>query len=254
MFFYLSKLLAFAISPLVWVFALLLWALLTRREDRRKKLLIWGLAVFYFFGNPFVVDECFRQWEPVTPDVDLGSENYDAAIVLGGIGSVDMRLEKINFGYSCDRLFQALPLYYKGRVKRIIFTGGSGSIEFPEKKEGVYVAKYLQSIHFPDSGFIIEPHSRNTFENAVFTKKITDSLGVKNVLLITSAFHMRRSLAIFEKAGYKNITPYATNRVSGARRFTPDHLLLPNAEAFLSVQLLIHEWIGYLTYKLRGYA
>ena len=255
MFFYLSKLLAFLFSPLVWVFFLIFYSFLTKVERRAKKLRIAAVIVLLICSNAFVVDECFRQWEPVTPDIDLMNTTYDGAIVLGGIGDVDLRLQKLNFGWSGDRLFQTLALYYTGRIRRIIFTGGSGSIEFPEKKEGFYVKKYLQSIHFPDSALVIESSSKNTYENAVFTRKLLDSLEIKgNFLLVTSAYHMPRALAVFKKAGYTHLTPYLTNRISGVRRFTPDHLIIPSAGALLSLEVLIHEWVGYVTYKLKGYA
>ncbi len=254
MFFYLSKLLAFLFSPLVWVFFLLIYSFKTKVEGRAKKLRIATLIVLYVCSNSFLVDECFRAWEPVTPDYDLMSTKYEGAIVLGGIGDIDLRLQKINFGRSGDRLFQTLPLFYNGRIKKVIFTGGSGSIEFPEKREALYVRKYLKSIHFPDSALIIESESKNTYENAVFTKKILDSLHISgNFLLVTSAYHMPRSLAIFKKAGYKQITPYITNRSSGLRRFTFDHLFIPNPGALIALELLIHEWMGYLTYQLKGY-
>lgn len=255
MFFYLSKLIAFLFSPLVWVFLLFLYSFFTKIETRARKLRIAAVVILFLCSNPFLVDECFRAWEPVTPDYDLMSTTYDGAIVLGGIGEVDMRLQKLNFGWSGDRLFQTLQLYHKGRIKRIIFTGGSGSIEFPEKREGIYVQKYLRSIHIPDSAMVIESASKNTYENAVFTKKLMDSLGLHgHFLLITSSYHMPRSMAVFKKAGYTHLTPYITNRMSGVRRFTPDHLLVPNSGALFSLEYLIHEWIGYLIYKLKGYA
>jgi uncharacterized SAM-binding protein YcdF (DUF218 family) len=255
MFFYLSKILAFIISPIVWVFALLVWSFFTKIERRARRLRIAAIVVLYIFSNPFLVDEGFRAWEPVTEDHDLVTARYDAAIVLGGIGDVDLRLQKINFGASADRLLQTLKLYHEGKVGKIIYTGGSGSVEFPEKKEGLYVRKYLKQIHFPDSALIVESESRNTYENAVFTKRLLDSLHIKGkFLLVTSAFHMNRSMAIFRKAGFSNITPYVTNRSSGIRRKTPDHLFVPNAGALLGSDLLIHEWVGYLIYKLRGYA
>lgn len=255
MFFILSKILAFLFSPMVWVVGLLFYSFFTKVESRAKKLRITSLVILYLGCNSFIVDELFRAWEPVTPDIDLMSTKYDGAIVLGGIGDIDLRLGKINFGHSGDRLFQALPLYYNGRVKKIIFTGGSGSIEFPEKREGLFVQKYLRSIHFPDSALVLEYNSKNTYENAVFTKKILDSLKIKGTfLLITSAYHMPRSVAVFKKAGYQNIVPYITNRSSGIRRFTFDHLFIPNAGTFFSLEFLIHEWMGYLTYKLKGYA
>jgi uncharacterized SAM-binding protein YcdF (DUF218 family) len=255
MFFFFSKVLAFLISPIVWVAGLLAWAVFTKKPGRAKKLLITALSLLYIFSNPFLVDEGFRAWEPVTPDHDLLPDRYEAAIVLGGIGDVDLRLQKINFGASADRLMQTLKLYHEGKIKKIIFTGGSGSVEFPEKKEGRYVHKYLRQIHIPDSAMIIESESRNTYENAVFTKKIIDSLQLKGpFLLVTSGFHMNRSMAIFKKAGFDSLTPYVTNRSSGIRRRTPDHLFIPNAGALFGSDMLIHEWVGYLIYKLRGYA
>lgn len=255
MFFYLSKLLAFFFSPIVWIFGLLLYSLITKIETRARRLRWTSILLLFICSNSFFVDECYRFWEPVTPDYDLMTTKYEGAIVLGGIGGIDLRLKKINFGYSGDRLFQTLPLLKNGRIKKIIFTGGSGSIEFPEKREGTFVKKYLNSIGIADSNLIIENDSKNTYENAVFTKKILDSLKIDgNFLLITSAYHMPRAMAVFKKAGYKNITPYLVNKVSGIRRFTPDHLLIPNADALFSLQFLIHEWIGYVTYKIKGYA
>jgi uncharacterized SAM-binding protein YcdF (DUF218 family) len=224
-------------------------------EGRAKKLRVTALIILYVCCNSFVVDELYRAWEPVTPDYDLLTTKYEGAIVLGGIGGIDQRLQKLNFGWSGDRLFQVLPYYYSGRIKKIIFTGGSGSIEFPENKEGIYVKKYLKSIHIPDSALVIEKESRNTYENAVFTKKILDSLGLKGpFMLVTSSYHMPRAMAVFKKAGYNNLIAYPTNRMSGERRFTLDHLLIPSADALFSLQFLIHEWMGYLVYKLKGYA
>jgi uncharacterized SAM-binding protein YcdF (DUF218 family) len=254
-FFYLSKILAFLFSPLVWVFLLLLYSFITRIETRAKRLRIAALVVLYVFSNSFLVDECFRAYEPVTPDIDSSDARYEGAIILGGIGDIDLRQKKIIFGVSADRLFQTLPLYYQKKIRYIVFSGGSGSIEFPEKREGIYVRKYLHSIGIPDTSLIVESTSKNTYENAVFTRRILDSLQLKgNYLLVTSAFHMPRSMAIFKKAGFKNITPFITNKSSGIRRYTFDHLFIPDPGALISIEVLIHEWVGYLIYKIKGYA
>lgn len=255
MFFILSKILAFFLSPIVWVFGLLVYSFLTKIETRAKKLRIAAIAVLYLSCNSFFVDELFRAYEPVTPDYDLMKTHYDGAIVLGGIGGIDMRLQKINFSYAGDRLFQTLRLYKTGRIDKIIFTGGSGSIEFPEHKEALYVQKYLREIQFPDSALMFESESRNTYENAIFTKKMLgDSLMNSKFLLVTSAYHMPRSLAVFKKAGFTNLTAYPTNRSSGVRRFSFDHLLIPNIDAAFSLQFLLHEWAGFMVYKIKGYA
>jgi len=255
MFFFFSKVLTFLVSPLVWFFVLIIWGIKTKDERKRKRLLFSALALIYLCCNSFVVDELARAWEPVTPDYYLSSENYDLAIVLGGIGSIDERQNRLNFASGADRLFQTLDLFHKGRIKQIMFTGGSGSIRYPTHKEGMYVKKYLNTIRIHDSLIIIENESKNTFENATFSKKILDSLKFNgSVLLVTSAFHMPRSMATFKKAGFTNITPYLTNGMSGPRRFDWDHCLLPNAQALSNLNLLIHEWVGYVVYKIKGWS
>lgn len=254
MFFFFSKVLTFLVSPMVWFLALMLWGLKTKDERRKKKLFISALIVIYVCSNSFIVDELARAWEPVTPDYYLSDEKYDVAIILGGIGSIDERQNKLDFGWGGDRLFQTLELYHRGRVKNIMFSGGSGSIRYPTHKEGMYVKKYLRTIHIPDSVILIENESKNTHENAAFSKKILDSLNFKgSILLVTSAFHMPRALACFKKEGFTNVTPYLTNRMSGPRRFDWDHCLIPNPNAMEGLNMLIHEWIGYIVYKVKGY-
>jgi len=255
MFFYFSKILGFLFSPLIWTIILLIYSFKTKDEARARKLRITSVLILYICSNSFIMDECFRAYETVTPDIDLTTTHYDGAIILGGIGAIDLRLKKITFNYSGDRLFQILPFYFNKRIDKIIFTGGSGSIEFNDSYEGIYVKKYLRSINIPDSALVIESKSKNTYENAIYTKKIMDSLNMHgNYLLVTSAYHMPRSIAVFKKAGYKNLTPYITNKVSGKRRFTFDHLLIPSIDALFSLNFLIHEWVGFVMYKIKGYA
>ncbi len=254
MFFFFSKILTFLLSPLVWFFILILWSLKTKIDKRKRRLQITAIAILYIFSNPFIIDEMARSLEPVTPDYYLMSSKYDVAIVLGGIGRVDERQKRFDFLFSGDRLFQTIELYHLGRVKKILFSGGSGSLTFPDHKEGIYIKKYLNNIHIADSNLIIESESRNTYENAVFSKKILDSSKFNgSVLLVTSAYHMPRAIACFKKAGFKNITPYLTNRLSGVRRYELDHLFVPNFESLYNFNFIIHEWLGWIVYKMKGY-
>jgi uncharacterized SAM-binding protein YcdF (DUF218 family) len=255
MFFFFSKVLAFLLSPLIWFFMLIFWSFKTKFEIRKKRLQIIAVVMLYLCSNSFVVDEFARAWEFHTADIYLMKTKYDVALVLGGVSRIDMRQQRLDFQYSADRLFQALELYHQGRVKKIMFSGGSGSIRFPQNREGLFVKKYLNNIDIPDSSLIIESNSKNTYENAVLSKNMLDSLSMSNasVLLVTSAYHMKRAVKVFKKAGFTNITPYVTNRISGARRFDWDHCLIPNPEALYTLQYLIHEWIGYVVYKVKGY-
>jgi len=254
MFFFFSKVLTFLVSPMVWFFTLIIWGLRSKDERRKKRLVTSAIVILFLSCNSFFVDELMRAWEPVTPDYYLNEDKWDVAIVLGGIGSIDERQKRMDFGCAGDRLFQTIELYHRKKIKQIMFSGGSGSIRYPDHKEGTYVKKYLSTIHIPDSSMIIENDSKNTYENAVFSKKILDSLQFKgSILLVTSALHMPRAMACFKKAGFTNVTPFLTNRLSGPRRFDWDHCLLPNPGAMSTLNLLLHEWIGYAVYKMKGY-
>ena len=254
MFFILSKLLVFLIAPYTWLFFGLIY-LLKKVWNTPFKKWVMTLTVFtYLISNSFLVDEVVRAWEYCDDDIYLKNTKYDLAIVLGGMGRIDERQNRFDFGFSGDRLFQTLELYHKKRVDKLLITGGSGSISKPNHREAFYIKKYLLAISIPDSNIIIENNSKNTYENAIFTKHILDSMQFKgSILLVTSSFHMRRSLAIFKKADYKNLTPYVTNKFTGLRKFEFDYCFIPNAEAILSLNLVLHEMVGYLTYKLKGY-
>ncbi len=252
MFFILSKLLVFIISPLVWIIVLLLFSLLSKYPNRKKRCLRWGLVLTVFFSNSFLFDECSRLWEvPATPFETLKS--YDAGIVLGGMSVYDEDLDRAQFYRGVDRLIQTVELYKRGVIKKIIFTGGSGRLLHPEMKEGNYINRYLLYMGIPQKDFLIESESQNTRENALFTKVLLDKENIKgNFLLITSAFHMRRSLGCFNKAGIST-EPYSTDRYAGPRKYEFDHLFIPNTSIIDNWNNLIHEITGFITYKIMRY-
>jgi len=254
MFFFISKILSFLTTPVIWIFGVLLFSLISKDSKRKKRSLIAGLALFYFFTNSFILSEVARVWEvPATRYADL--EKYDAGIVLGGMLSYDMDYDRIQFQRGADRLFQAVELYKTGVIKKILFTGGSGSIEFAEIKEGAFVKRYLRTIGIPEEDIWIENESRNTRENALNASEFIKQQGSVNgkFLLITSGTHMRRAMDCFNKVGIQ-VSPYSVDRIAGAeRRFTLDHLFIPNTNILMSWDAIIHEWVGMIIYKIRGF-
>lgn len=254
MFFILSKILAFLVAPYTWIFFGLLWLLKKTWHSPFRKWVLSFTVFTYLISNSFLVDELVRAWEYEDDDIYAKNTHYDLAIVLGGMGRIDERQDRFDFTTSGDRLFQTLEMYYKKRVDKLLITGGSGSISKPHHREAAYIKKYLINIGIPDSSIMIENNSKNTYENAVFTKHLLDSTQFKgSILLVTSSFHMRRSLAIFQKAGFTHVTPYVTNKITGPRKFEFDYCFIPNSDALFSLNLIMHEMIGYLTYKLKGY-
>ena len=253
MFFLLSKLLHFIVSPYTWILGLLIWAFFAKDPLRRKKLLKWCIALFLFFSNSFILDEFMRAWEVPVITKDEKLERYDVGIVLGGISTYDGHIDRVQINRSGDRLIQAIRLYKQGKLGKILFAGGSGSILHADIKEGVLIKELMLHLGVPDSVILIENDSKNTHENALETQKLLGSGKHGNkFLLITSASHMNRAMACFLKEKL-NVTPYVTDRNSGERKFEFDHLIIPNVDTLGSWDKLIHEWVGMVMYKLVGY-
>jgi uncharacterized SAM-binding protein YcdF (DUF218 family) len=253
MFFILSKLLTFLLQPVTWLFVLLAYAVLCPKPVRKRKVLLIFFTALYIFCNGFLANEFMHVWE-IKPVAEDEMEVYDAGIVLSGMMTYDIKLKKFQFMHGVDRLLQAVELYKKGKIRKIVFTGGSGSLTYSYIKEGMLIKNYLLRIGIPPSDLFIETESNNTHENAVFTKPILDKeFPHGKFLLITSAYHMRRSVACFEKAGIR-VTPYSTDMQSGERKFIFDTMFIPNIAAMEVWQCAIHEMVGFLIYKLAGYA
>lgn len=252
MFFLISKLLTFLLSPLVWVFALLITALFIGKEGLRKKLLAFGIILLYFFSNEFVCNEACRIWEyPFTkPD---SADTYDYAIVLGGFSTYDTAFSRVKFNEAADRFIQSYQLYQQGKVKRFFLSGGSGSIMHQDETEADKVKDFLISLKVPKQDIIMEKASRNTHENAANTADwLAKNDPNARCLLVTSASHMIRALGCYRREGV-NVTPYAANRLTDPRKFDPATLLVPKARNLMKWDVLLKELVGILIYKVVGY-
>ncbi|MEX2596821.1 MAG: YdcF family protein [Salibacteraceae bacterium] len=237
--------------PLSWIVICLIISFIWKSKS--KFFIKLSLGFILFFGNSFILHEVNLIWEPpILTDQNL--DQYKAAVVLGGYAYYSPDNDRITFRKSSDRIMQGIRMVQGDYCEHLILSGGSGYLLFPDQKESIYVAAYLQQIGIDQGRVIVESESRNTYENAIQTAEILKERSWKNepVLLITSAYHMRRAQACFEHQGI-NIIPYVSEPRTGERIFTLDHLLLPRAENFMSWNILIHEWVGYFSYKLNGY-
>ncbi len=226
----------------------------TKHPERKRKWWIAAFLVLIIFSNPFLANEVMKCWELRPVNSQTITEPYDVGILLGGsLRSYDQEFGRPVYSQSVDRLLQTIALYKSGKVKKILLSGGSGSMTRPEEKESEIILKVLTQTGIPEADIIIENTSRNTFENAVYTAEILKKLYPGGTfLLITSSFHMRRSYACFEKTGLKTkmfpVDPRAHSHV-----YTPENSVFPHAGALLIWDALIHEWMGIVTYKVAGY-
>jgi uncharacterized SAM-binding protein YcdF (DUF218 family) len=247
-FFVFSKIFYIFLNPLLWILILLAIAMLIKNL-RSKKLFLWiSFISLYFFSNVALQTAFMKMWEYPAQPVQSIQNNYQYAIVLGGMADKDEKTGKILIAPTIDRLLQAIILYNQHKVQKIVVTGGSGMVTDPQKKESLTIKELCLQLGIPPQDIITETESKNTYQNAIFTKKYIPS--DTKVLLITSAFHMPRASAIFKKAGYK-FDVLATDPLSRPLYF--DDYILPKPEAISNWIILLKEISGYITYKIVGY-
>ena len=254
MFFQFSKILSFLFSPLSWIFILLLFSFILKNKTIQKRLRISALLLLIVFTHPYLSDLATKSWEIETYNSNNITQPFDVAIVMGGsTGMFDSRANRIVYSQSVDRLMQAVQLYRMQKVKKILLSGGSGFVTMPQLKEAMFLKQTLLQMNIPEIDIITETESRNTYENALYTSQILKTWKHGNrFLLITSAIHMRRSHACFTKQGL-TVTAFPVDKRSGFDVFTPDRIIIPNAWSIIQWEALIHEWLGFLSYRISGY-
>ena len=255
MFFILSKTLAVLIRPINWVAFFLLVALFSKRPKRKRRSLILAVACFFFFNNHFIFNQVIRWWEDETITADEIQAPYDIGILLGGYSNpyIFPSTDRHNFSDRANRFTNALELYYEGKIRKILLTGGSGSLLQNVASEAMQMKQFLLKIGIPESDILVEANSRNTHENALFSKQLLEKeFPEAKLLLITSAWHMPRAKRCFQKVGI-HATPYSADFFSEGTRFAPESWLFPYRQGFIRWEYLIKEWVGIVIYKLKGY-
>ncbi len=249
MFFIFSKIFSFFLSPVLWILGLLLYAILIKNTKKKSRILITTFILVYLFCNAAFFNFFVSKFE-ITP-IPIPKEKYDCGIVLGGYSMFQENINRLQFTESSDRLFQTVYLYKKGIISKIILSGGSGNLD-QKHKESIYARNYLIEIGLPAVDVIAESESKNTIENAQNTKKILDSLNFTHSnLLITSASHLPRSLACFRKLNV-NVKPFSVNAMANTSDNSIGYYLMPKLWIMINWEKLIHEWAGFLAYKISG--
>ncbi len=253
MFFILSKILQYILMPYLWIFIMFFGALFLKKGKHQKKLLSVGIILLFFFGNEFIAREAMALWEKEPVNISALSD-YETGIVLTGVTKQKSAYQdRTFFDKGADRLLHAVQLYKAGKISKILVTGGSGSITKRVATEAADLKRAFLYCGVNASDLIIEDKSRNTRENAFFTKVTIQKNRLSGkFLLITSAFHMRRAKGCFDKAGVKTDI-FPVDYYTGDRKFTPDTLIIPSADGLSLWTRLIHEVFGYIVYKLISY-
>jgi uncharacterized SAM-binding protein YcdF (DUF218 family) len=243
MFFVLSKLLAFFTFPsnlaiLVGILGLLL--LPTRFACSGRRLAFLSLIVLAILGFSPVGNALIVPLEDRFPPWDVARGPPDGIIVLGGAIDGSGRSNEIMLNEAAERLTVVPELARRYPTARILLSG----------TEAKFAARLLERLGIAGSRITLEDRSRNTIENAVFSKAIVRPKPGERWLLVTSAYHMPRAIGVFRKAGF----PIEAYPVDWRTRGTADALrpFATVGDGLQRTDTAFHEWVGVAVYWLTG--
>jgi uncharacterized SAM-binding protein YcdF (DUF218 family) len=250
MFFIFSKVLYFLLVPFNWIIMLFIWRWLAKSPVVKKRLAISMIVIGILFSNTYLHDQIVWRWQITKPQIEPGKQ-YEAGILLGGMADFDKQQQGF-FGSTADRFIEILKLYNQGVIRKIVVSGGNGNLVDAKSAEADFLEKEFLANNVPPDDLIIENKSRNTFENAVFTKRILDSLHIHGpFVLVSSAIHLRRSEKVFTKAGMPVVCYPAAYDVIDKKYYLTDYLV-PNISLLDYWKYPIKEMVGLVVYNLTG--
>jgi uncharacterized SAM-binding protein YcdF (DUF218 family) len=247
----LSKFVTFGISPLGTSLLLGLWAWSCAWRGQRIGALRWGglaLVWLWCWSTPVASMWLRGQMEVPYPPVSISDVAPAQALVVlgGGIEVPQQAGAQPNLGAAADRMWHAARLYKAGKAPLVVLSGGL-AFEDGLMSEAASMRAFMRDLDVPDSAMLLEEQSVNTRQNAQFTTALLRERGISQIVLVTSALHMRRSVLLFEVQGLK-VTPAATDH---EYRVYPLWLrVLPNADALDGSGRAMKEWVARLFVEL----
>lgn len=222
-------------------------------EPLSRRLLIAAVAILLVFSNPVLLRWTVMAWEPIPIALPVNDSTVKKVVVLGGMSSVHPPSGRVRFGSSGDRLMQALLIVQNNPVEYLVISGGSASILTEERGEAAFLQEFLVAVGMENDRVVVDSLSRNTYENAVNIRQIFDDRGwTKEIVLVTSAWHMPRSLRVFEKQGFR-VLPIGADPLYSFSPAVPADYFIPSSSVLTTWELLFKEWVGIGVYRLRGY-
>jgi uncharacterized SAM-binding protein YcdF (DUF218 family) len=177
----------------------------------------------------------------------------EGIIVLGGAidDQVSAARQETIFNEGGERLTEAVVLAKRYPQARVVYTSGSSSFTGAASTEALQARKLMSQMGIAPERVTIEDKSRNTDENARFTAAIVHPQPSQRWIVVTSAFHIPRSMGIFEKAGFHPIAYPVSFRTRGR---WPDDLRLrfDPTRNLRTFDIAVHEWVGLLAYWASG--
>jgi uncharacterized SAM-binding protein YcdF (DUF218 family) len=262
MFLYLSKLIPLLLYPLGLACVLILVSLILvwKRPRLASTLLTLSLLILWIGSNGWTATWLVRslEWQNLPP-ADLPTA--EAIVVLGGATKPQVTPRPwVDVSEAGDRVLHAIRLYQMGKAPLIIVSGGRIDWKGSGPSESGDITKMMTTFGVPASVILQDPTSLNTYQNAVNVKQILQARNIQRVLLVTSALHMPRSLAIFRKQGINaiaaptdfQVTEQDLQELSSSTEAIILNLM-PDADRLATISRALKEYLGLVVYRLRGW-
>ncbi|MGJ5813066.1 YdcF family protein [Paludibaculum fermentans] len=219
----------------------------------RKRWLVWlGVSVLTVSSLGVAADRVLGWLEDAYPPISTAMcPKADAIVVLGGVTRPEARAGVLEWNESVDRFERGVELLRAGKAPVIVFTAAriAGS---PGVTEGALLREEaLRHGATPEQVVVTSDEVENTAGEAQAIHLLMVRRGWRRVILVTSAFHMRRSMRLMRSAGV-DCVPFPTDYQ--ARRLTSPEVgdFLPQAESLAKTERALREWAGILFYAVRG--
>ncbi|MCZ8240177.1 MAG: YdcF family protein [Leptospiraceae bacterium] len=250
MFFFFSKVLTIFLFPLNVAILLGIVYSLKLGKGRKKLYLLFPWLFLWFFSYFPIAQGLIQPLEDAYPYQTVEQTSQaDAIVVLGGMVNNLTRIpNRTELTGAVDRLTDAISLYKAGKAKKILFTGGSGILFFEGVSEASQAYRLLIAMGIPEQDIILEDKSRNTRENASFTLGILKEQGAKSIILVTSAFHMKRSMQEFANKGVE-VSAFPTDYRTLQDGLSNWDTYIPSVGALDTSTIAIKEWVGTFAYQ-----
>lgn len=252
MFFILSKTLAFVLLPsnLLIAMGLVGVALLaTRRRRAGLTLTVASIVLLAIAGFTPLGAMLTAPLEDRFPPWDAARGAPDGIVVLGG--GIDTALSNEHdtpiLTRDGGRLTALAKLAREFPSARIVYSNGDASLFATGQTDEKYLYALLDSFGIPRARVVVETKSRNTHENAVFSKELVQPKSRERWLLVTSAFHMPRAVGCFRRAGF-DVEAFPVAWRVGRHRLT----FGTSGGGLRALDFAAHEWLGLIAYRLTG--
>lgn len=232
-------------NPLFWITLFVGISLFLKKSRIKSVLRNTGIIIFLLSTNVCVSGFFYSNLEYKTILVADISTPYDIGIVLGPFllqGTNHPNVEEIITAQHA-RFFHASQLYKTGKIKKMLLSGNN---------DAELARSYLISIGIPAEDILLESKSKDTYENALFTKQFLNQKGIASIklLLITSAFHMRRAKKCFDKVGL-DVTPFSVDYARTGKNVNFPFTIVPSSDALKSWNRIFTEWASMLYFKYK---